>query len=65
MQPILAESAPHRGRAVGFAAALVAITAITAIAVLAVRPAPSHHRHRQLHLQRGKCMSAGYVYIVR
>ena len=60
MQPILAESAPHRGRAIGLAAAF-AVVAVAA--ALAVRPAPSHHRHHHLH--SGRCTSGGYVYIVR
>jgi hypothetical protein len=60
MEPILAESAPHRGRAIAFAAALAAVTAI---AVFAMRPHPSHHRHH--HLRMGKCVSGGYVYVLR
>ncbi|HEX7841879.1 MAG TPA: hypothetical protein VF469_30625 [Kofleriaceae bacterium] len=62
MLPILAESAPHRGRAIGLAAVLAVVTAVAA---LAMRPAPSHHRHHPLHLHRGKCMSGSYIYLVR
>ena len=62
MVSILAESAPHRGRAIGLAAVLAAFTAVAA---LAVRPAPSHHRNHHHRLHSGKCMSGGHVYIVR
>jgi hypothetical protein len=62
MQPILAESAPHRGRAIALAAALAVITAVTALSVRQVR---SHHRHHPVHLHRGTCTSGGYFYLVR
>lgn len=62
MQPILAESAPHHGRAIGLA---VVLAAVAAVAALAVRHVPSHHRHHPLHLRHGQCMAGGYVYIVR
>jgi hypothetical protein len=62
MQPILAESAPHRGRAIGLAAALAILTAVAALSVRSVR---SHHRHHPVHLHHGTCMSGGHFYLVR
>jgi hypothetical protein len=60
MQPILAESAPHRGRAIAFAAAALAVVATLA---LAFHGRPSHRDHHRLrHL--GKCGQASY-YLVR
>lgn len=60
MQPIFAESAPHRGRAI---VAAVALAVIASLAALAARPHPSHHR--QHHLRFGQCRHVGYVYVVR
>ena len=62
MQPILAESAPHRGRAVAFAVVLAVIAA------LAISQGRQHSRHRYHHQQLpriGKCAQvhyASYVY---
>jgi hypothetical protein len=60
MQPILAESAPHRGRAVAFAVALAAVASLA----FAAMP-PSHSRYRDHHrLQRiGKCAYSHYSYV--
>lgn len=66
MQPILAESAPHRGRAV----ALAALAVVTSLVVFAVRPHHhrGHHRVRHGHadvMQIGRCMTShGAVYRV-
>lgn len=60
MQPILAESAPHRGRAIAFAAAAFAVVATLA---LSLHPRPSHREHHRLrHL--GKCGQTSY-YLTR
>jgi hypothetical protein len=62
MQPILAETAPHRGRALVLAAAFLAVTAVAAITV---RPFSSHHRHRSHHhLRMGKCVAGSYVHVI-
>ena len=57
MQPILAESMPHRRRALALAAALAITSALAAVAV--ATPAPHHHR-RWVHVQRlphnGRCV---------
>jgi hypothetical protein len=57
MQPILAESTPHPGRAAAFAVALAIATSLVML--------PSLHRlkHREHHqLPRiGKCVSYGYL----
>jgi len=59
MQPILAESAPRRGRALVFAAALTAVS--LAAAVFTAIPSDRGHRHHRVqHI--GKCT---YVYVVR
>jgi hypothetical protein len=55
MQPILAESAPHRGRAVAFAVALAAF------ALMAFAPS-SHGRHHQMK-RIGKCAHSHYSYL--
>jgi hypothetical protein len=61
MQPILAESVPHRGRALVLAAVLAAAAALAGAVAIAPR---SHHErwHRHHHLSPiGKCT---YVYAV-
>lgn len=62
MQPILAESAPHRGRAIVFAI-LLAIVALVALVALA--PAQHHRRmtsHRHYWMAgTGKCPQGKYV----
>jgi hypothetical protein len=61
MQPILAESAPHRARAIAIAAAALAV--VTSLA-LAFHHAPSHHeRHHRGHRlhQLGHCATLTYV----
>jgi hypothetical protein len=64
MQPILAESAPHRGRAIAF----VALAVVTSLIVLAVCPHRGHHgpRHGRSELRQiGKCISVhGVAYRV-
>ena len=62
MQPILAESAPHRGRAVAISVALAAVASLLLVM------SPSHRsRHRGHHqLPRiGKCSYAGHAYLLR
>ncbi len=54
MQPILADSAPHRGRAVAFAVALAAF------ALMAFMPSQHSSRHHSLK-RVGKCGHAHYV----
>lgn len=58
MQPILAESAPHRSRAMAIAIVFTAAASI-ATAFAAFQRLPVHHN---LHRHAGKCP---YVYIVR
>jgi hypothetical protein len=60
MQPILAESASHAGRAVAFAVAL-AIAASLVLVPSFVRP--KHREHHQLP-RIGKCVN-GYAYLAR
>jgi hypothetical protein len=62
MQPILAESAPHRRSLVVAAAlAVAALIATTAVAL----PRPHHRWHRHHHLPyNGQC-PYGYVYVSR
>lgn len=64
MQPILAESARPRGRALMFAAVLTVAASIAAVAVAMPR---SHHtrwhRHHRLPYN-GQC-PYGYVYVAR
>jgi hypothetical protein len=60
MQPILAESAPYRGRAIAFAVAL-AVVASLAIG-LRHQHRPRHHEYHRL--AHGKCMY-GYLYLTR
>jgi hypothetical protein len=67
MQLILAESAPHRGRAVAFA---VALALVALLAVFAVARGGHHHRRYGYHHQLtyvGKCVytQAGYVFLTR
>jgi len=59
MQPILAESATRRGRALMFAAALTALS-LAAAAFAALPTDPGHRHHRAQHI--GKCT---YGYVVR
>jgi hypothetical protein len=66
MQPILAESVPHRGRAIVFAAAL-ALFSFTAVAAFAM---PGHHpRHRRVHHHRlmhyEGCVQDRYIIVTR
>ena len=56
--PNLAESAPHRSRAIAFAAALAAVAAVATLAMRA-----PHAHHRQHHLRMGKCVSGNYVHV--
>jgi hypothetical protein len=63
MPLILAESAPHRGRAIAFAAILALLTFLVFLAAV-----PSHHHRRFAHRRLpaiGKCVytPAGYVYV--
>jgi membrane protein YdbS with pleckstrin-like domain len=64
MQPILAESAPHRGRAIAFAAVLAALAMVALFAI----PSSRHHNTRYRGHHRlpgiGKCPH-GYVYVAR
>ena len=62
MQSILAESGPHRGRAIALAAAaLLVLMVITA--ALGVRHAHrSHREHPRLH-SFGRCGAATYYYL--
>jgi hypothetical protein len=65
MPLILAESAPHRSRAIALAF-LLALVAL--LAGLAFSPGHHHRRYGHHHLPRiGKCIytQAGYVYITR
>jgi hypothetical protein len=58
MQPILAESAPHRSRAMAIAIVFTAVASLATAVALFPR-APSH---RGFHRHGGKCP---YVYVVR
>lgn len=58
MQPILAESAPHRSRAMALAIVFTAAASLAAAFAAFQRP-PVHHG---FHRHAGKCP---YVYIVR
>ncbi|HEU4731052.1 MAG TPA: hypothetical protein VFT22_24325 [Kofleriaceae bacterium] len=58
MQPIFAESVPHRGRLAAIAAAL------TVVAALALVPHHPHARHHGHHRAHGKCPH-GHVYVIR
>ncbi|HEX3764529.1 MAG TPA: hypothetical protein VHW23_37800 [Kofleriaceae bacterium] len=64
MQPILAESAPVRRRALVLAVALTVAASIASVAV--ATPRPQHTRwHRHHHLPyNGQC-PYGYVYVPR
>jgi hypothetical protein len=58
MQPILAESAPRRGRAIAFA---VALTLVAAFATTRTRHHPRfHHRYYDLQQRIGKCAQVHY-----
>jgi len=62
MQPILAESAPHRGRTVALVTALMVVTALIAVSL---RPHPRHQRHGHRELPRiGRCVHS-YAYMTR
>jgi hypothetical protein len=61
MEPILAESAPYRGRAVAFAVVLAAIASLAMIPRGHHRPRHQAHHYRLAH---GQC-ERGYVYLVR
>jgi hypothetical protein len=58
MQPILAESAPHRGRAIVFAVALALIATFAATQTRG--HARTHHRHYELQQRIGKCAQVHY-----
>jgi hypothetical protein len=60
MEPILAEAAPHRGRAVAFA---VVLAVIASLAMVPSQHRPRHHRDHP-RLVHGKC-THGYVFVVR
>jgi hypothetical protein len=64
MQPILAESAPPRGRALVFAAVLTIAASIAAVAVALPRPHPGRSRHHHHLPHNGQC-PYGYVYVAR
>jgi hypothetical protein len=59
MQPILADSTPHRGRAI----ALVSALAVVASLAIGLQHRPTHHRHHMRHM--GKCGHATYTFAVR
>jgi hypothetical protein len=61
MEPILAESAPLRGRAVAFAVVLAVIASLAMASRDQYRPRHHAHHHRLAH---GQC-ERGYVYLVR
>lgn len=64
MQPILAESVPHRARAT----ALLGVLTLLGLFLFTVTVPHRHHsRHREHHqLPRlGKCANASYVVITR
>lgn len=66
MQPILAESAPHR-RPLVLAAVLTVAASIATVAALSVAMPRAHHTrwHRHHHLPyNGQC-PYGYVYVAR
>ena len=56
MQPILADSAPHRFRAVAFA---VVLAMLAALAATQTRPRHPRHRH-ELQQRIGKCAQVHY-----
>jgi len=75
MQPILAESVPHRGRGLLFAAALIVAVSLC---LLIARRCPTRHRHsyrqtsqisqtklvKQKQMKHiGKCAHPSYVFI--
>jgi hypothetical protein len=60
MEPILAESALYRGRAIAFAVVLAAIASLAMVPRSHHRPRHPHH----LRLVQDQC-SRGYVYLVR
>jgi hypothetical protein len=58
MQPILAESAPHRGRAVAFA---IALALVATLAATQTRRHPRYHqRHYEMQQRIGKCAQVHY-----
>ena len=60
MQPILAESVPHRGRAVALAAAFTLVASLAALAATS-RHGRSHGRHHHIC----SCRHASYIYVSR
>jgi hypothetical protein len=64
MQPILAESAPHR-RPLVLAAVLAVVASIAAVTVATPRPHNTRwHRHHHHLPYNGQCLY-GYVYVTR
>jgi hypothetical protein len=63
MQPILAESAPPRGRALVLAAVLTVAASIAAIGL--AMPRAHHGRWRHHHLPHNGQCPYGYVYVAR
>jgi hypothetical protein len=61
MEPILAESAPHRGRAVVFSVVLAVVASLALASSGLHRPRHHAHHYRMAH---GKCMQ-GYVLVTR
>lgn len=63
MQPILAESAPHRGRAIAF---VVGLALVATLAATQTRSHSRSHRHHYVLQQRiGKCAQvhfSSYIY---
>jgi hypothetical protein len=59
MQPILADSAPHRLRAVAFAVALAMVAALAATQTRRHHPRHRHH-HFELQQRIGKCAQVHY-----
>jgi hypothetical protein len=55
MQPILAESAPHRGRAIAFAAGLMMIASLT-VGMIPSRSHDPRAHHGLRHL--GRCVQS-------
>lgn len=62
MQPILAESAPHRGRAVALAVALTFVASLSLLLAQSSRPSKHRWNHQRSF---SKCPHATYVYLVR
>jgi hypothetical protein len=62
MQPIIAESAPLRGRAVVFVLALAMAAFVASVPLR--HHGGKYHKHHQLP-RLGKCAHASYVYVNR